>query len=98
MTLLSPVAMRSSNDSNYKSEKVLTKSMTNYRWLLHYYVRMEVWYKLERIFLSHTKYANEVIKKFMVMDYKAFNKPIYHGMKLTKDEVEKPISATSGHV
>jgi hypothetical protein len=53
--------------------------------LMHYFVGLEVWQSLERIFLNQGKYAVEILKRFNMLECKSMNTPMEMKMKLLDD-------------
>ena len=43
--------------------------------MMHYFLGMEVWQSTDGIFLGQGKYAEEILKRFGMMDYKADQVP-----------------------
>jgi hypothetical protein len=50
--------------------------------LIHYFLGLEVWQSLERIFLNQGKYAVEILKRFDMLEYKSMNTPMETNLKL----------------
>eukprot|EP00253_Pinus_taeda_P008895 PITA_08895 len=44
--------------------------------LMHYFLGMEVWKEDEELFVSHGKYANEILKKFHIKSSKPMETPL----------------------
>jgi hypothetical protein len=53
--------------------------------LMHYFLGLEVWQSLERIFLNQGKYAVEIMKRFDMLECKAMNIPMETKLKLLVD-------------
>ena len=56
--------------------------------LMHYFLGMQVWQEEERIMLSQTKYALDVLKKFNMSDCKPCNTPCEVGLKLSANSTQ----------
>ena len=52
---------------------------------MHYFLGMEVWQNVDRIFLRQGKYAVDILKRFRMMDCKAMTTPMASNMKLLSD-------------
>ena len=57
-----------------------------YLGLMHYFLGLEVWQRLEGIFLNQGKYAVEILKIFDILDCKSMATPIDTNLKLLFDE------------
>jgi hypothetical protein len=44
--------------------------------LMHYFLGLEVWQSPEKIFLNQEKYANEILKRFDMLECKSMNTPM----------------------
>jgi hypothetical protein len=53
--------------------------------LMHYFLGLEVWQSLEKIFLNQGKYAVEILKRFDMLECKSMNTPIETKLKLMVD-------------
>jgi len=53
--------------------------------LMHYFLGLEVWQSLERIFLNQGKYAVKILKRFDMLEYKPMNTPMETKLKLLVD-------------
>jgi hypothetical protein len=53
--------------------------------LMHYFLGLEVWQSLERIFLNQGKYAVEILKRFNMLECKPMNTPMEVKLKLLVD-------------
>ncbi|KAH9735669.1 hypothetical protein KPL71_017818 [Citrus sinensis] len=62
--------------------------------LIAYYLGSEVKQKEEGIFISQESYANEIIKKFKMNDYKPISMPVECGVKLSKHDEGEDIDPT----
>ena len=49
---------------------------------MHYFLGTEVWQNADGIFLGQGKYAVEILKRFMMMDYKYMTTPMASNLKL----------------
>ena len=54
--------------------------------LMRYFLGLEVWQKLEGIFLDQGKYAVEILKRFDMLECKAMATPMDTNLKLSADE------------
>jgi hypothetical protein len=54
--------------------------------LMHYFIGLEVWQKLGEIFLSQSKYAVDVLRRFGMMDCKFMSIPVISNMKKLNDQ------------
>lgn len=48
---------------------------------MHYYLDLEVWYKLGEIYLDQDKYIIKMLQKFGVMDSKPMTTPMITNLK-----------------
>jgi hypothetical protein len=62
--------------------------------LMHYFLGLEVWQSLERIFLNQGKYAVEILKRFDMLECKSMNTPMETKLKLLVDTSSELIDAT----
>jgi hypothetical protein len=62
--------------------------------LMHYFLGLEVWQSLERIFLNQGKYAVEILKRFYMLECKPMNTPMETKLKLLVDTSSELIDAT----
>jgi hypothetical protein len=74
-------------------EKLITKCKKRlasefemkYLGLMHYFLGLEVWQSLERIFLNQGKYAVKILKRFDMLECKSMNTPMETKLKLLVD-------------
>ena len=62
--------------------------------LKNYFLGLEVWQSLERIFLNQGKYAVEILKRFDMLECKSMNSPMEMKLKLLVDTSSELIDAT----
>jgi hypothetical protein len=62
--------------------------------LMHYFLVLEVWQSLERIFLNQGKYAVEILKRFDMLEWKPMNTPMEMKLKLLVNTSSELIDAT----
>jgi hypothetical protein len=62
--------------------------------MMHYFVGLEVWQSLEKIFLNQGKYAVEILKRFDMLECKAMNTPMQTKLKLLVDTLSELVDAT----
>jgi hypothetical protein len=62
--------------------------------LIYYFLGLEVWQSLERIFLNQGKYAVEILKRFDMLECKSMNTPMEAKLKLLVETSSKLIYAT----
>ena len=62
--------------------------------LMHYFLGLEVWQSLERIFLNQGKYTVEILKRFDMLECKSMNTPMEAKLKLLVNTSSKLIDAT----
>jgi hypothetical protein len=53
--------------------------------LMHYFLGLDVWQRLDDIFLSQGKYTIEILQRFRMMDFKSMATPMVTNMKLLSD-------------
>jgi hypothetical protein len=53
--------------------------------LMHYFLGLEVWQRLDGIFLSQGKYTVEILQRFRMMDCKSTTTPMVTKLKLLSD-------------
>jgi hypothetical protein len=61
---------------------------------MHYFLGLEVWQSLERIFLNQGKYTVEILKRFDMLECKPMNTPMEAKLKLLVDTSSELIDAT----
>jgi len=54
--------------------------------MIHYFLGLEVWERLDEIFLIQGKYIVEILNKFRMMDWKSMRTPIKINFKLLSDK------------
>ena len=59
--------------------------------MMHYFLGIEVWQNADGISLGQGKYAVEILKRFMMLDYKAT--PMASNLKLLSDASSKAVDA-----
>jgi hypothetical protein len=74
--------------------KIASKFDMKYLGMMHYFLGLEVWKKLDEIFLCQGKYVVEILKRFKVMDCKAMPTPMVTNMKLLSDTSSETMDAT----
>jgi hypothetical protein len=62
--------------------------------LMNYFLGLEVWQILERIFLNQGKYAVKILKRFNMLECKSMNTPKEEKLKLLVDTSSELIDAT----
>jgi hypothetical protein len=62
--------------------------------MMHYFLGLEVWQKLNEIFLSQGKYAVEILKRFEMMECKSVPTPTATNLKLLSDTSSKTVDVT----
>jgi hypothetical protein len=62
--------------------------------LMHYFLGLEVWKSLEKIFLNQEKYAVETLKRFDMLECKSMNTPMETKLKLLVDTSSELVDAT----
>jgi hypothetical protein len=69
-----------------KSDKKLaTKFKMKELGMMHYFLGLEVWQKLDQIFLNQRKYIVEILKRFRMMDCKSMPTLMVKNLKLLSD-------------
>ena len=63
--------------------------------LLHYYLGVEVFQRPHHIFISHSKYAAEVLQRFCMQDCKPVLTPMEQNLKLSKFEGGEKVDSTT---
>lgn len=71
--------------SDLKRDLQMNFQMTNLV-LLHYFLGVEVWQNLGRIFMSHAKYIWEVLRRFKMEDCKPAHTPMEMCTKLSAQD------------
>jgi hypothetical protein len=54
--------------------------------LMHYFLGLDVWYKPGEIFLSQSKYAVDVLRRFGMLDCKSMTTPMISNLKKLHDQ------------
>jgi hypothetical protein len=62
--------------------------------LMRYFLGIEVNQNEKGIFISQSKYANEILKRFNIMNCKEAPTPIVTGLKLSKDDKGSKVDST----
>ena len=62
--------------------------------MMHYFLGMEVWQNANGISLEQGKYAVEILKRFMMMEYTAMTTPIASNLKLLSVSSSESVDAT----
>jgi hypothetical protein len=62
--------------------------------MMHYFLGLEVWQKLDEIFLYQGKYVVEIMKRFKMMDCKAIPASMVTNMKLLRDTYSYIVDVT----
>jgi hypothetical protein len=62
--------------------------------LMHYFLGLEVWQSLEKIFLNQGKYAVEILKRFDISECKSMNTPMETKLKLLVDTSSELVDDT----
>jgi hypothetical protein len=65
-----------------------------YLGLIHYFLGLEVWQSLEKIFLNQGKYALEILKRFDMLECKSMNTPMETKLRLLVDTTSELVDAT----
>ena len=61
---------------------------------MHYFLRLEVWKSSKGIFLNQGKYAEEILRRFDMLDCRAMATPMDTNMKLLSDETSLLVDMT----
>jgi hypothetical protein len=64
-----------------------------YLGLMHYFLGIEVWKSLEKIFLNQGKYAVEILKRFDMLECKSMNTTMETKLKLLVDTTSELVDA-----
>jgi hypothetical protein len=48
---------------------------------MHYFLGLEVWQRLDEIFLSQGKYTVDILRRFGMLDYKPMSTPMVSSLK-----------------
>ena len=62
--------------------------------LMHYFLGLEVWQRLEGIFLNQGNYAVKILKRFDMTECKPMNTPMDINLKLLLDESSELVDVT----
>jgi hypothetical protein len=62
--------------------------------LMHYFLGLEVWQRLDEIFLSQGKYTVEILQRFEMMDCKSMTTPMAINMKLLSESSSDLVDPT----
>jgi hypothetical protein len=62
--------------------------------MMHYFLGLEVWQKLDEIFLSQGKYVVEILKRFEMMDCKSMPTLMVTNLKLLSDTSSETVDVT----
>ena len=65
--------------------------------MMHYFLGMEVWRKIDGISLGKGKYVVEILKRFRMMDCKAMTTPMSSNLKLLSVTSSYSVDATMYH-
>jgi hypothetical protein len=65
----------------------------DYLGMMHYFLGLEVWHSLEKIFLNQGKYAVEILNRFDTLECKAMNTPMETKMRLLVDTSSELVDA-----
>jgi hypothetical protein len=84
------------------NEKITTECKRNistefemkYLAMMQYFLGLEVWQKLEEIFLSQGKYVVEILKIFDIMDCKSMPTPMVTNLNLLSDTSSEIVDVT----
>ena len=61
--------------------------------MMDYFIGMEVWQNADGISLGQGKYMIEILKRFMMMDYKEMTTPMVSNLKLLSDASSEAVDA-----
>jgi hypothetical protein len=61
---------------------------------MRYFLGIDVWQSLEKVFLNQGKYVVEILKRFDMLEYKAMNTPMETKLKLLVDTSSELVDAT----
>jgi hypothetical protein len=75
-------------------EKLATKFEMKDLGMMHYFLGLEVWQKLDEIFLNQGKYIVEILKRFRMMDCKSMPTLMVKNLKLLSDTSSEIVDAT----
>jgi hypothetical protein len=75
-------------------KKIATEFKMKDLGLMHYFLGLEVWQSLEKIFLNQGKYAIEILKRFEILECKVMNTPMETNLKLLVDSSPELVDAT----
>jgi hypothetical protein len=62
--------------------------------LMHYFLGLEVWRRLDDIFLNQGKYTVEILQRFGMMDYKSMATPMVTNPMLLSDSSSELVDPT----
>ena len=62
--------------------------------LMHYFLGLEVWQRLDEIFLGQGKYTVEILQRFKMMDCKSMATPMVANLKLLSDSSSDLVDPT----
>jgi hypothetical protein len=62
--------------------------------VMHYFLGLEVWQRLDKIFLSQGKYTIEILQRFGMMDYKSMATLMVTNLKLLYDSSSDLVDPT----
>jgi hypothetical protein len=74
--------------------KLTTKFEMKDLGMLHYFLGLEVWQRLNEIFLSQGKYVVEILKRLGMLECKAMPTPMVTNLKLLSDTTSDTVDAT----
>ncbi|CAL2228255.1 unnamed protein product [Prunus armeniaca] len=77
----------------FKKSMMMEFEMTD-RGLMHYFLGLEVIQTTAGNFIYQKKYAQDILNRFQMDDYKPFVTPAEHGLKLCKDKGGKEVDST----
>jgi hypothetical protein len=75
-------------------KKLTSKFDMKYHDLMHYFLGLEVWQSLERIFLNQGKYVVKILKRFDMLECKSMNTPMEEKLKLLVNTSSELIDST----